>query len=94
MHDYCLSFVDRQSVQLIRRKLWKAALLLQSALDLVYSMRRISRDADFVDPSLLFSLDTEFDEYAIEIKDYKLRVDDLIQRSSDTNSLVRCASHP
>lgn len=88
LYDYSVRFEDRQSLQLRRRKLLKAATILQAAIDLGYMMKRRFEKSDLFNGDMPDVLLIELEDYVAEATYYKRCLDDLLRRSLDTNDLV------
>ncbi|KIW25904.1 uncharacterized protein PV07_09040 [Cladophialophora immunda] len=86
--DYSVRFTDRQTVQLLRRKLLKAASILQASTDIGCMIKARFEKSNLFTADLLNVLITELDDYIAEATYYRRCVDDLLQRSWDTNNLL------
>ena len=87
--DYPVTFRDAQDLELIRRKLLKASLILRSSVDVGKSLKtHIEEVARTLQQSeSLYGLET-LDQYTASLKMHARTVDALLNRLSGTSKLV------
>ena len=87
--DYSVTFRDAQDLELVRRKLLKASLILKSNMDVG---RRLKAHIEGVMQTLQQSKDPGslegLDQYAVSLKMHARIVDSLLERLSGTKKLV------
>ena len=88
-NDYKLGFEDRQNLQRLRRKLIKAASVLDAGICLGDRVKGVlEKLSDHLTEDLKETISFELDDFRSEAEYYKRCVADLQQRSSDTATLV------
>lgn len=87
--DYNVAFLDAQDLELVRRKLLKASLILRSNVDVGRSLKmRIERVARDLQPSEILSSLEVFDQYATDLEMHTRIVKSLLDKLSGTSKLV------
>lgn len=87
--DYSVTFLDAQDLELVRRKLLKASLILRSNADVGRSLKiRVEKVARDLQPSEVQSSLEVFDQYTTDLEMHARIVNSLLDKLSGTSKLV------